>query len=83
MKTWDFIGEFMKALQVQLESDDVRWGDTWLRRTRIGQEGRTIKTFKDYFDQYESTGAPIPWLKIAGAALICWVREQHPEIWPD
>lgn len=27
------------------------------------------------------TGTPIPWLKVIGGALICWIREQHPELW--
>ncbi len=83
MKIWDFFDEFIKALREQLESDDSRWGDTWLHRTRKGQEDRTIKTFNDYFDQYQKAGTPIPWLKIIGNALICWIRERHPEIWKE
>jgi hypothetical protein len=81
MKLWDFLPEFIKALEEQLKADDARWGDTWLKRTRDGQELRTRETLRDYFDQFENSGTPIPWLKIAGGALICWVREKHPEIW--
>jgi hypothetical protein len=36
-KTWHFLPEFMKALEQQLKEDDLRWGDTWLLRTREGQ----------------------------------------------
>jgi hypothetical protein len=78
---WDFIDEFASALEEQLRNDELRWGNTWLERTREGQEERTITRFNDYFDQYKETGAPLPWLKIAGGALICWLRETHPEMW--
>ena len=81
MKLYDFIPEFMEALEEQLKSDDARWGDTWLKRTREGQEERTRATLNDYFDQFEQAGTPVPWLKIAGGALICWIRVRHPELW--
>lgn len=81
MKTWDFINEFMAAFEEQLKSDDVRWGETWLKRTRAGQEERTIKSFNDRFDKFLNAGQQINWLAIAGDAYICWLREQHPEIW--
>ena len=83
MKIWDFLPEFITALTKQLQNDDVRWGDTWLKRTRSGQEERTINNFRDKFDKYLNGGQPINWLAIAGDALICWVREQHPEIWSE
>ena len=83
MKVWDFLTEFMEAFKVQLESDDKQWGDTWLKRTRKGQEERTIKEFNDYFDKYLNGNQPIPWLKVIGNALINWIREQHPEIWKE
>ena len=81
MKVYDFLPEFFKALKEQLKSDDLRWGDTWLRRGREGQEARTRATYNDYFDQFEATGKPINWLAVVGGALICWIREQHPELW--
>jgi hypothetical protein len=83
MKLWDFLPDFVAALEEQIRADDQRWGDTWLKRTRKGQEERTIKSLRDKFDQYENAGVPIPWLKIAGEALIAWTRERHPEIWPE
>lgn len=81
MKLWEFLPEFAKALEEQLKDDDKRWGDTWLERKRDGQEERTFYTYLDYFQQYKNAGIPVPWLKIAGGALICWVRENHPELW--
>lgn len=83
MKLWEVLPEFVKALEEQLKKDDERWGDTWLKRTRKGQEERTIKTFNDYFDKYTNAGHPINWLAITGNAFICWYREQHPEIWKE
>ena len=84
MKTWDFVSEFAEALSKHLEkNDDPRWGDTWLKRTRKGQEVRTIESFRNKFDKFVNGGQPIDWLSIAGDAMICWLREQHHEIWPE
>jgi len=80
-KVWDFLPEFDRALKAQLEDDDKRWGNTWMERPREGQEERTISKYNDYFDQFLNAGKPIPWLRVIGNALICWIREQHPEIW--
>jgi hypothetical protein len=81
MRVRDFIPEFITALEKQLDEDELRWGDTWVQRTTEGQDERTIKKFNDYFDQYENVGTPLPYMKIIGNALICWMRLQHPEIW--
>ena len=83
MKTWDFVQEFIKAFTEKLISDEQRWGDTWLHRTRKGQEERTIKSFNDKFDKYLNGGQAIDWLSIIGDAFIAWVRENHPEIWKE
>ena len=83
MKTWDFLPEFIQAVENNLKNDDLRWGDTWLKRTRKGQEERTIKSFNDKFDKYLNGGQPIDWLAIIGDAFIAWVRENNPEIWPE
>lgn len=80
-KTWDFLEEFSKELKKQLEADQKRWGDTWLQRIPEGQETRIEEHVKTYFDQFRNAGVPVPWLKIAGLALIAWVRENHPELW--
>lgn len=78
---WNFVTEFSSALRKQLKEDELRWGDTWLERQKEGQEDRTWETFKKYFIDYQKEGIPVPWLKIAGNALICWIREVHPELW--
>jgi hypothetical protein len=28
-------------------------------------------------------GQKIDWLAVAGAAMICWLRQRHPEMWPE
>jgi len=80
-KTWDYLQEFSDALKQQLEQDQKRWGDTWLQRIPEGQETRIEEHIKTYFDQYRNAQQPVPWMKIAGLALIAWVRENHPELW--
>jgi len=81
MKVWDFLGEFSYALLAQLRSDDKRWGDTWLERQPTGQTERTEASINEYFREYYEEGKPVNWLKVAGQAMICWIREAHPEIW--
>jgi len=76
----ELLDETFKAVAEQLESDAQRWGNTWKKRPREGQEERTFARFRDYLDQYRNAGVPIPWLKIIGEAHICLVRELHPEL---
>jgi len=75
MKVWDFLPKFMEELKSQLEEDDKRWGDTWRKRVRQGHEERIMSDFMNYYDQWKNGGNSIPWLKVAGLALIAWIRE--------
>jgi hypothetical protein len=75
----EHIPEFAEALQLQLYEDQKRWGDTWRHRIKEGQEARIWEHIQTYFDQFKHANVPIPWLKIAGLALIAWMRENHPE----
>jgi hypothetical protein len=79
---WEFLGEFSEALEAQLRSDEERWGDAWLELTREGQEERIFTRLNEYLEDWRNTSGamPVPWLKIAGNALIAWIREQHHEI---
>lgn len=74
-KTWDYLPAFMTSLKLQLEEDEKHWGDTWKQRDVVGQEERIFKRIQDYRDQFEQAKVPVPWLKIAGLALIAWIRE--------
>lgn len=71
--------EFADDLTAQLESDDERYGETWRYRLREGQEERIFADIDRYADQFRHGGQPVPWLKVAGLALIGWAREHHPE----
>lgn len=76
-KLTDYLPEFGEALKGQLEKDALRWGDTWKQRLIVGQEERTFNNFHNYEDQFKNANVPVNWLKVAGEALICWVREQE------
>lgn len=77
---WDFVPEFTEALTAQLEEDEKRWGNTWQQRDIGGQDERIYAELDAYRDQKRYGGNPIPWLKVAGLALIAWIRENHPEV---
>ena len=79
MRLQDFIDEFCEELKAQIDADEKRWGDTWRYRSVEGQMDRMMARFKDYQDQHNLGGLPVPWLKIAGEALIGWVRDKHPQ----
>ena len=75
----DYVDEWAGMLKEQLARDRERCGNVWRRRTRTEQELRTFASFDNYYDMYKFAGQPIPWLKVAGLALIAWVRENKPE----
>ena len=80
---YDFVDEMAEALKTQLKEDEKVWGDTWLHRTKEGQEGRIREEFDNYFDQFDYADVPVPWLKIIGNATIAWVRENNPELFSE
>lgn len=71
-----FLVRFVKALRDQLIEDERKWGNTWLDRPRAGQEGRIFTRLNEYYDDFVTNGTPIPWLKVAGNAMIGWIREE-------
>jgi hypothetical protein len=76
----DFVDEFAAALRVNLLAREQEWGNTWLYRSKEGQEERSWENLRNWYDQFRNASVSIPQLDIAGDALICWIREQHPEI---
>ena len=76
---WEYLPEFSEALGAQLKEDEKRWGDTWKKRVHGGQEERIYALFATYYDQWKNGGNPIPWLKVAGLALIAWIRDGAPD----
>jgi hypothetical protein len=97
MEPIDFMGEFVRELTAQLALDNQRWGDTWLKRSRKGQGDRIYDRLKQYYQDAKLGKAllvagdeeeplfvdSLPWLKIAGLALIGWIRDRYPEHFPD
>ena len=80
LKILEHFDEFVAEVREQLIDDDKRWGETYLQRTKEGQEGRTRNVFNNYFDKFMNTGHPINWKAVTGNAFICWLRETHPEM---
>jgi len=87
MKTWDFIEEFTEYLKTdfveKLKQDDVRWGDTWLKRTRAGQEDRLCESLRNRIDKYQNAEVvdPLDEESMLGDLFINWIRREHPELW--
>lgn len=75
MRPSDFLDEFVKALEEQLEKDHEKEGNTWRKRVKLGHENQIYSKITEYYDQWLNAGRRIPWLKIAGLALIAWIRE--------
>jgi hypothetical protein len=75
--TWDYLSEFCEALKNQLVEDEKKWGTTWLERSKNGQEKRAFDRYHQYYAEWVAADIPIPWLKIAGEALIAWIRENN------
>lgn len=75
-----YIGRFMHALVDQLNDDFKRHGNAWSERPVSGQEERIFVILNGYFHNFKQSGVPIPWLKVAGLALIGWAREQRERL---
>jgi hypothetical protein len=79
MKPVQFVSEFCDALARQITSDQERHGDTWRRLPAAGQEDRIYARILSYLADYHHSGEPFPWLKVAGLALIAWIRENKED----
>ena len=75
-----FLGQFVALLVEQLESDQRRHGNKWRDLPLKGGEDRIFDRLGDYYSDYLRNGTSPPWLKIAGLALIGWIRENYPEL---
>jgi len=76
----EYLPEFFMELENQLWKDNERWGDTWKERGLVwegkSQELRFIQWIDNKYIEYLETGK-LPWLKIAGEAMIGYIREKH------
>jgi len=75
----DLVDEVAELLKAQFVSDRERKGDEWRHLPKEGQAHRIADRFDHYFGQHAWYGAPMPWLKVMGLAMIGLVREIHPE----
>jgi hypothetical protein len=82
IRTLDFLDEFVEAVRADLERGEKKWGDTWLNRPREGQVQRIRQYLLDHFDRFEHAGQPVKWESIAGEALIGWIRDNNPDLFP-
>lgn len=74
-----FREEFFDKMLGQMADDHRRNGDTWLSRYENGVEFFIQQRFVEYFNMFEETSKPVPWLKIAGYAILAQARQDHPE----
>lgn len=77
----EYLPEFYKDFRDQLISDDERWGDTWKERGLVWegwtQEERFYSWLLCKWEEYRYENKPFPWLKIAGEAMIDYIREKY------
>lgn len=55
-KVIDYLPEFMQALEDQLKSDELQYGDTWKKKSARGQEGRIFDSIFAYYRDYVKRG---------------------------
>lgn len=77
---FDELQETFEDVAAQLESDELRYGDTWKERGLIwngqSQEERFFAKMLEYITDFRKNGTPIVWTKIIGEAHIALVREK-------
>lgn len=85
----DYMPAFYLALQKQLMADQERWGDEWKKRPIEPNEEykhqnvRIYHRIMEYYKEWVEDEVPIPWLKVAGLAVIAWVRETYPDTYSN
>lgn len=89
MKLMDYFLDFVQALRLQLDDDQVRWGDEWKNRPIEPtekwnhQNQRNFNRIREYYMDWYANDIPIPWLKICGNCFIAWVRERNPDTYNE
>jgi len=73
----EYFSEFSHELECQIIEDNKRWGDTWIKRGKEGQEDRFFDYVSQKLYEFEVENKPFPWLKVAGEAMIGYVREKY------
>ena len=77
----EYLPEFFEALSQQIISDNERWGDTWKERGLVWngatQEDRLFDWVSQKLYEFDIEDKPFPWLKLAGEAMIGFIREKY------
>jgi len=78
----EYLSEFFMELENQIYKDEERWGDTWKERGLIwegkSQEERAFQWMNDKFINWSlNKDYSFPWLKMAGEAMIGFIREKY------
>jgi hypothetical protein len=76
----EHLPELIEVMKERLVEDHKRWGDTWKRLPREGQEDRILMRILDYAADFFENDTPLPWDKIIGNCWIAMMRERHPEL---
>lgn len=76
-----YLSEFFIELENQIHKDNERWGDTWKIRglvwNGLTQEERFYSWMEEKYIDYKYNDKPFPWLKVAGEAMIGFIREKY------
>lgn len=75
-----YVGLFIKELVEQLTEDHKEYGNDWEERPVDGQVERIYAILLGYLNNFRQSGEPVPWLKVAGLALIGWAREYRERL---
>ena len=79
----EYFSEFANDLEIQIIEDNKRWGNTWVERGLVwngkSQEQRFFEWVIEKYLQYAHNNKPFPWLKIAGEAMVGYIREMYME----
>jgi len=80
----EYFDEFAEALKKQIELDDIRWGSTWIDRGLMFENKTQEERFTNWVEQKLinwkfSRDKKFPWVKVAGEAMIGYVREKYME----
>jgi len=77
----EYLDEFYDELKSQIIADNERWGDTWKERGLVWNEATQEDRLFDWVSQklyeFDIEDKPFPWLKLAGEAMIGYVRDKY------
>jgi hypothetical protein len=77
----EYLDEFFVELKKQIIVDNERWGNTWKERGLIWNNQTQEERFFDWvhakMNEHRIFNEPFPWTKVAGEAMIGYIREKY------